>query len=63
MRRLLIGSLLVGAAVMAVPSVGAAAVLADAPPAPAGGPSLPVCVTADVGGLDLNQLCKEPGNK
>ena len=61
MRRLLIGSLLAGAALFAVPSVGAAAVLADAPPAPSGGPSLPVCVTADVGGLDLNQLCKEPG--
>jgi hypothetical protein len=60
MRRLLISGLLAGAALVAVPSVGAAAVLADAPPAPPGG-SLPVCLTADVGGLDLNQLCKEPG--
>jgi hypothetical protein len=58
MRRLLVSSLLVGAAVLAVPSVGAAA-RADGPPAPSGGPTLPVCVTADVGGLDLNQLCKE----
>jgi hypothetical protein len=63
MRRLLISSLLVGAAVAAMPSAGAAVALADAPPAPAGGPSLPVCVTADVGGLDLNQLCKEPAPK
>ncbi|HEX3611211.1 MAG TPA: hypothetical protein VHU88_05945 [Sporichthyaceae bacterium] len=58
MRRLLISSLLAGAALIAVPSVGAAAVLADAPP---GGPSLPVCLTANVGGLDLNQLCKDSG--
>jgi hypothetical protein len=61
MRRLLISSLLAGAALVAVPSVGAAAVLADAPPAPPAAPSLPVCLTADVAGLDLNQLCKEPG--
>jgi hypothetical protein len=61
MRRLLISSLLAGAAVVAVPSAGAAARLADNSPSPSGGPSLPVCVTADVGGLDLNQLCKEPG--
>jgi hypothetical protein len=60
MRRLLISSLLAGAALFAAPSVGVVAVLADAPPAPSG-PSLPVCLTADVAGLDLNQLCKEPG--
>jgi hypothetical protein len=55
---MLIGSLLVGAALAAVPAVSGAgpALAADgAPPAP----SLPVCVSANVGGLDLNQLCKE----
>jgi hypothetical protein len=62
MRRLLVSSLLVGAAVAAVPSAGAGERLADNPPLPSGGgPSLPVCVTADVGGLDMNQLCKDPG--
>jgi hypothetical protein len=61
MRRLLISGLLAGAAVVAVPSAAGAARLADNPPLPSGGPSSPVCVTADVGGLDLNQLCKEPG--
>ena len=57
MRRMLIGSLLVGAAMAAIP-VGTA-VAAQAPAPGPGSPSLPVCLTANVGGVDLNQLCKE----
>lgn len=53
MRRMLIGSLLVGAALAAVPAGTAFAATAAKP---AG--SLPVCLTANVAGLDLNQLCK-----
>jgi hypothetical protein len=56
MRRMLIGSLLVGAAIAAIP-VGTA--VAAQAPSPAPGPGLPVCLTANVGGFDLNQLCKE----
>jgi hypothetical protein len=54
MRRMLIGSLLVGAAVAAIPAGTAVAAQAAGP-----GPGLPVCLTANVGGVDLNQLCKE----
>lgn len=59
MRRKLIGTLLAGAALAAVPTfTGTGSALADGPGSPGGAP---VCVTANVGGLDLNQLCKGPG--
>jgi|GEM_PF-4308845 len=58
MRRILIGSLFAGAALAAVTAAsGAAALTAAAPAQPM--QSLPICISGDIGGLDLNQLCKE----